>query len=86
MRTLDVLSPLSDLQLVVLGGDTPHGTPLVLDLERKGYIVLASVATPKAVDPLEQKSQGYVCALVLDPSMVSFHVTLARHGSHLETA
>ncbi|KAJ2927731.1 hypothetical protein H1R20_g9360, partial [Candolleomyces eurysporus] len=53
--------------VVVLGGDTPYGLPLVLDLERKGYIVIASVSTPEAVHALESKTKGYVKALVLDP-------------------
>ncbi|KAJ2913715.1 hypothetical protein MD484_g6688, partial [Candolleomyces efflorescens] len=53
--------------VVVLGGDTPYGLPLVLDLERKGYIVIASVSTPEAVNALESKTRGYVKALVLNP-------------------
>ncbi|KAF8911028.1 hypothetical protein CPB84DRAFT_1763166 [Gymnopilus junonius] len=53
--------------VVVLGGDTPYALPLILDLEKKGYIVLASVSTPEAVHNLESKTQGYVKALVLDP-------------------
>lgn len=40
---------------------------MILDLEKKGYIVIASVATPEDVDPLERQTQGYVKALVLDP-------------------
>lgn len=55
---------------MVLGGDTPYGLPLVLDLEKKGYIVIASVSTPEAVEGLESKSKGYVKALVLNPSEV----------------
>lgn len=54
--------------VVVLGGDTPLGHPLVLDLERKGYIVVASVSGQDAADALERKCHGYVRALVLDPS------------------
>ncbi|TFK30045.1 hypothetical protein FA15DRAFT_663372 [Coprinopsis marcescibilis] len=54
--------------VVVLGGDTPHGLPLVLGLEKKGYIVIASVSTAEAADALESRSKGYVKALVLDPS------------------
>ncbi|KAF5358429.1 hypothetical protein D9756_001467 [Leucocoprinus leucothites] len=53
--------------VVILGADSPFGLPLVLDLEKKGYIVIASVATPEAVELLEQETQGYVKALVLDP-------------------
>lgn len=52
---------------VVLGADSPFGLPLILDLEKKGYIVIASVAIPEDVEPLEQQTQGYVKALVLDP-------------------
>jgi len=51
----------------VLGGDTPYALPLILDLEKKGYIVIASVSTPEAVDTLESKCQGFVKAHVLDP-------------------
>ncbi|KAF8201760.1 hypothetical protein BJ912DRAFT_1117148, partial [Pholiota molesta] len=51
----------------VLGGDMPYALPLIQDLERKGYIVIASVSTPEAVDALEARSHGYVKAHVLDP-------------------
>jgi NAD(P)-dependent dehydrogenase (short-subunit alcohol dehydrogenase family) len=54
--------------IVVLGGDTPFGLPLILDLEKKGYIVITSVATSEAADALERSCRGYVRALVLDPS------------------
>ncbi|KAF9469250.1 hypothetical protein BDZ94DRAFT_1303744 [Collybia nuda] len=53
--------------VVVLGGDTPLALPLILGLEKKGYIVIASVSTPEAVSALEQRCEGYVRALVLDP-------------------
>lgn len=52
---------------MVLGADSPLGLPLVLELENKGWIVIASVANPEAVEPLEEQTQGYVKALVLDP-------------------
>ncbi|TFK54712.1 hypothetical protein OE88DRAFT_1723242 [Heliocybe sulcata] len=54
--------------VVVLGGDTPLGLPLVIELEKQGFIVITSVAHPEAVDDIEMKCQGYVRALVLDPS------------------
>lgn len=58
--------------VVVLGGDsTPLGLALVAALEKSGFIVIASVATPEAVELLESRSHGYVRALVLDPSEVS---------------
>ncbi|KAI0748697.1 hypothetical protein C8Q80DRAFT_1173172 [Daedaleopsis nitida] len=54
--------------IVLLGADSPLGLPLVLDLEKKGYVVIASVATPEAVEEVESKCHGYVRALVLDPT------------------
>ncbi|KAJ7221046.1 hypothetical protein B0H12DRAFT_1151998 [Mycena haematopus] len=54
--------------VVVLGGDTPLALPLILDLERKGYIVIASVSTPGFGENLERRCKGYVRALVLDPN------------------
>ncbi|KAG8872838.1 hypothetical protein FRC20_008985 [Serendipita sp. 405] len=53
--------------IVVLGGDTIAGPALVHSLEKKGYIVIASVSTPEAVEQLEKKSKGNVKALVLNP-------------------
>ncbi|KAF9473779.1 hypothetical protein BDN70DRAFT_867110 [Pholiota conissans] len=61
--------------VVVLGGDIPHALPFIEDLERKGYIVIASVSTPEAVEALESRSNGYVKAHVLDafePATVPF--------------
>ena len=55
---------------VVLGGDTTFALPLIQGLERKGYIVIASVSNPEACAALESQCQGYVRALVLDPSEV----------------
>jgi len=55
---------------VVLGGDTPHALPLILDLEKKGYIVIASVSDADAAHTLESKCRGYVRALLLDPASV----------------
>ena len=52
---------------MVLGGDSPYSSPLISDLEKKGYIVIASVSTPEAVDALECQCNGYVKAHVLDP-------------------
>ncbi|EMD37938.1 hypothetical protein CERSUDRAFT_113080 [Gelatoporia subvermispora B] len=54
--------------IIVLGGDVASGLPLILELEKKGYIVIASVSTPEAADKIEQACNGYVRALVLDPS------------------
>ena len=55
------------MHLVVLGGDTPFALPIILELERKGYIVITSVSTSEATDYLEAQCKGYVKALVLDP-------------------
>lgn len=54
--------------VVVLGSDHPLALPLILELERKGYIVIASVSSAEAVGPLEAKGHGFVRALVLDPN------------------
>jgi len=53
---------------VVLGGDSSSGLPLILELERKGYVVITSVSTPEAVGEIERRCHGYVRALVLDPA------------------
>ncbi|KDQ60890.1 hypothetical protein JAAARDRAFT_55627 [Jaapia argillacea MUCL 33604] len=69
MRRAQALSANERRQVVVvLGGDTPLALPLILHLERQGYIVITSVATPEAVDEIEQRGHGYVRALVLDPT------------------
>jgi hypothetical protein len=39
----------------------------MLALEKKGFIIIASVATPEGVDRVERAGNGYVRALVLDP-------------------
>jgi nucleoside-diphosphate-sugar epimerase len=57
---------------VVLGADHPLGLHLVLGLEAQGYIVIASVSSPDAVEALEAKSRGYVRVLVLDPREVKY--------------
>lgn len=60
----------SRYRLVVLGGDRPIGLPLILDLEKKGYIVITSVESSAAVESVESKTHGYVRALVLEPTNV----------------
>jgi nucleoside-diphosphate-sugar epimerase len=62
---------ISDFTLVVLGADTLIGPAIVHALEKKGYVVIASVATPEAVDQVEKKSKGNVKALVLNPKEVT---------------
>jgi hypothetical protein len=56
---------------VVLGGDHPLALPLILDLEKSGFIVVVSVESADHTETLEGKCTGYVRALVLDPSDVS---------------
>ncbi|KAJ7219587.1 hypothetical protein GGX14DRAFT_592890 [Mycena pura] len=64
--------------VVVLGGDTSLGLPLILDLEKKGYIVIASVSKPDFGADLERRCKGYVRALVLDPNEPSTVTTFLR--------
>ena len=68
----------------MLGGDNPVALPLILALEKKGFIIIASVTSPEAVDELERAGKGYVKALVLDPFEV--RLCFARklsHSSHI---
>jgi hypothetical protein len=51
----------------VLGGDTPYALPAILELEKEGYIVIASVSNSEAIEILECQCKGYVKAHVLDP-------------------
>ncbi|GAA5878475.1 hypothetical protein JCM3774_006413 [Rhodotorula dairenensis] len=53
--------------VVVLGADSPHGREIALDLERRGFVVVATVADPAGVDALERTSRGWLKVLVLDP-------------------
>ena len=57
--------------------------PLILALEKKGFIIIASVASPEAVDELERAGKGYVRALVLDPFEVRLCFTRKlKHPFH----
>ncbi|KWU44897.1 hypothetical protein RHOSPDRAFT_28972 [Rhodotorula sp. JG-1b] len=53
--------------VVVLGAESPHGREIALDLERRGFVVVATVADPADVDSLERTSRGWLKVLVLDP-------------------
>ena len=68
--------PNYDLSLVILGGDHPLALPLIADLEKKGYIEIASVSTLEAIETIEHKCNGYVRALVLDPGEVCVIATV----------
>ena len=73
---LSALQVKSHYRPVVLGGDRPIGLPLILDLEKKGYIVITSVENSAAVESVESKTHGYVRALVLESTNVrppTFH-------------
>jgi uncharacterized protein YbjT (DUF2867 family) len=76
-----IYSPHSS-NLVVLGGDTLVGPSLVHALEKRGYVVIASVATPQAVDQLEKKSKGNVKVLVLNPKEVRDAKLFYRIGEY----
>ena len=58
----------------MLGGDSPLGPALISGLEKEGYIVITSVSDPDAVAKIEETGNGYVRALVFDPSEVSLHL------------
>jgi hypothetical protein len=68
--SLSALRAKSYYHQVVLGGDRPIGLPLILDLEKRGYIVIASVEDSATVESIEAKTHGYVRALVLEPTNV----------------
>ena len=67
---LSALQAKSCYRPVVLGGDRPIGLPLIIDLEKKGYIVITSVESSDAVESVESKTHGYVRALVLESTNV----------------
>lgn len=55
--------------LLLLGASTPVLIDLALDLERRGFVVIATVAHPSEVEPLERRSRGWIKVLVLDPEV-----------------
>jgi len=56
---------------LVLGADSIEGREIALDLEKKGWVVIATVSDPDQVDRLERQGRGWIKVLVLDPSEVS---------------
>ncbi|KAM0753623.1 hypothetical protein T439DRAFT_322516 [Meredithblackwellia eburnea MCA 4105] len=44
---------------------------LALDLERRGFVVIATVSNPADVEPLEKRGRGWIKVLVLDPNQSS---------------
>ena len=47
------------------------GPSLISGLEKEGYIVITSVSDPDSVSKIEACGNGFVRALVFDPSEVS---------------
>ncbi|KAJ7286149.1 hypothetical protein C8J57DRAFT_658689 [Mycena rebaudengoi] len=64
--------------VVVLGADSPLALPLIIDLEKKGYIVIASVSNGEIGQNIERRCQGYVRALLLDPNEPTAVTTFLR--------
>lgn len=69
----------SDATKVVLGGDHPLALPLIVDLEKRGYIVITSVHALEVIETIEHKCNGYVRALVLDPDEVRIFLHQLSH-------
>ncbi|KAL5529343.1 hypothetical protein ACEPAG_5328 [Sanghuangporus baumii] len=67
-KTIGSSPATSRLVVVVLGGDLPLGPPLISGLVKEGYIVITSVSNPDTVAEVEASGNGYVRALVFDPS------------------
>lgn len=55
---------------LVLGADTVAGREIALDLEKRGWVVIATVSDPDEVDRLEREGRGWIKVLVLDPREV----------------
>ncbi|GAA5987638.1 hypothetical protein JCM5350_001904 [Sporobolomyces pararoseus] len=54
--------------VLVLGADTFQGREIAFDLEKRGWVVIATVSDPDQVDKLEREGRGWIKVLVLDPS------------------
>lgn len=52
---------------LVLGCGSPLIVDLVLDLERRGFIVICTVADVRDVDIIERRSRGWIKVLLLNP-------------------
>lgn len=55
--------------VLVLGADGV-AADLALDLENRGFVVIATVAHPNDIEQLERRSRGWLKCLVLDPTDV----------------
>lgn len=71
-RPLRITGPQGELrkEAVLVPGAEGLGREIALDLERRGYVVIATVRDPREVDVLERKSRGWMKVLVLDPTDV----------------
>ncbi|GAA5910290.1 uncharacterized protein JCM6883_001143 [Sporobolomyces salmoneus] len=54
--------------VLVLGADSTEGREIALDLEKKGWVVIATVSDPDEVERLERQGRGWIKVLVLDPT------------------
>lgn len=71
-RPLRVINDQGEIRkeaVLVLGAEGV-AAELALDLENRGFIVIATVRDPSDVDTLEKRSRGWMKVLVLDPSEV----------------
>lgn len=57
---------------LVLGAEG-LGREIALDLEKRGFVVIATVKNASEVEILEKKSRGWMKVLVLDPTEVSLY-------------
>lgn len=76
-RPLRVINDQGEIRkeaVLVLGAEGV-AAELALDLENRGFIVIATVQNPSDVDMLEKRSRGWMKVLVLDPSEVSLAVS-----------
>ena len=72
-RPLRISTPAGEIRreaVLVLGADGV-AAELALELESRGFVVIATVASPHQVDALEKRSRGNLKALVLDPTHAS---------------
>ncbi|GAA5958101.1 hypothetical protein JCM3765_002810 [Sporobolomyces pararoseus] len=66
--TSNVAAEIRKEAVLVLGADTFQGREIALDLEKRGWVVIATVSDPDQVDRLEREGRGWIKVLVLDPT------------------
>lgn len=62
-------------EVALILGAEGLGREIALDLEKKGFVVIATVKNASEVEILEKKSRGWMKVLVLDPTEVSVFFT-----------